>query len=230
MTNSKTFLEAQLELEGLKIVDGNRIVKIRTNHFDIEKKNDLESPKVIAVKFDDNTEVFYSKSLSLKTINELEKLDKQLFFQEAEKISKILQKYARLKECRHYVTYVFPENFETESENTKIFVGSDDELVKEFDESFYNAFPMIYATMQGGKPVSCCVSSRESDKAGEAWIFTLPEYRKQGFGREAVKLWAKELQKNNKFPFYTHETSNIASQKLAEKLKLKRIFETISYE
>jgi len=230
MSNSKTFLEAQLELEGLKITDDNKIVKIQTNHFDIEKKNDSESPKVMAVKFDYKIEVFYSKLLPLEIVSKLEQLDKKTFFQETEKISEILQKNNQFNDLGHYVAYIFPESFEMENTDTKVFTGSDDELIKEFDESFFKKFPMVYATMKGGKIVACCVSSRESDRAGEAWIFTLPEYRKQGFGFKAVQLWAKELQKKGKFPFYTHEVSNIASQKLAERLELKKVFETISYE
>lgn len=230
MNNSKTFLEAQLELEGLKIIDSNKIEKIQTSHFDIEKKNDSAPPKVMVVKFDDKIEVFYSKLLPLEIVVELEKIDKKAFFQETEKISEILQKGDQFNDFGHYVAYIFHQSFEMDSKNTKVFTGSDDELIKEFDESFFKKFPMVYATIKENKIVACCVSSRENDRAGEAWIFTLPEYRKQGFGLKAVQLWAKELQKKEKIPFYSHEISNIASQKLAEKLMLKKVFETISFE
>lgn len=228
--NAKIFLEAQLGLEGLKVVNGNRIVKIQAIHFNIEKNKNAEPPKVIAINFENKISVFYSDLISNMLLADLERLEKYDFIGNQEKVTKILKENNQFEELGHYIAYVFPKNIEVDFDKTQVFVGSEDETIKEFDTSFYQKYPMVYATMKDGKIVACCVSSRENDLAGEAWIFTLPEHRKQGFGLKAVQLWASELQKNGKIPFYTHKRSNIASQKLAEKLNLIKVFKSITYE
>lgn len=227
--NIKTFLETQLGLEGLKIINGNRIVKIQTNHFDIEKDNNSKTPKIMAINFGDKIEIFYSKLISNNLFSELERLEKQNFIHDPNKIAEVLKKFNQFEEYCHFVTYIFPQNIEIDIKNTKIFIGSENEEIKKFDPSFYEKYPMVYAVIQNENIVSCCVSSRENDSAGEAWVFTHPDFRKQGFGFTAVNLWASELQKN-KIPLYTHEVTNIASQKLADKLNLSKVFENVIYE
>lgn len=226
----KPCFQAQLSLEGLQIVNNNRIVKIHTDHFDIEKNENSEPPKIIAVNFGKEINIFYFDKMPNNLVADLEKLEKHSFINEQDKIIEILKRNSQFNEAGHSIAYVFPSDIQVDNENTKIFIGSDDKAIKKFDLTFYDKYPMVYAAMQNNEIVACCVSSRENNKAGEAWIFTLPKYRKQGFGLKAVQLWASELQKQGKIPLYTHEISNIASQKLAEKLNLIKVFENVSYE
>ncbi len=226
----KSCFQVQLELEGLQVIKGNKIIKISTNYFDIEKNKNSDPPKIIAVNFGKEINIFYSDKLEKNIVIDLEKLEKNSFINEQEKIIDILKRNNQFNEVGRYIVYIFPNNIKMDTENTKIFIGSDDLAIKKFDPTFYDKYPMIYAAMQNDEIAACCVSSRESDKAGEAWIFTLPKYRKKGFGLKAVQLWASELQKNDKIPIYTHEISNIASKKLAGKLNLIKIFEIVNYE
>lgn len=228
--NPKTLFLAQLELEGLQIINGNRIVKVPTDHFDIEKRENTEPPKVIAVNFGKEINIFYFDKMPDSIVTDLEKLEKHSFIGEQDKIIEILRRNNQFNKANYSISYVFPSAIEVDRESTKIFIGSEDEAIKQFDPTFYRKYPMVYAAMQGDEIVACCVSSRESDKAGEAWIFTLPKFRKQGFGFKAVQLWASELQKQGKIPLYSHEISNIASQELARKLDIIKVFENVSYE
>lgn len=228
--NPKPCFYAQIGLEGLQIVNGNKIVKIHTDHFDIEKNENAKPPKVIAVNFGKEINIFYSNTMPNSLVANLEELKKHSFIDEQKKVIDILKENKQFNEAEHYIAYVFPNDVKVNTKNTKIFIGSDDEAIKKFDPTFHKKYPVVYAVMQDNEIAACCVSSRENDKAGEAWIFTLPKYRKQGFGLKAVQLWAIELQKKGKIPFYTHEVSNIASQKLAEKLNLIKVFENVSYE
>lgn len=227
--NSKVFFQTQLELEGLQIISGNRIKGFQNEYFDIEKKENTDPPKVIAVNFGKEVDVFYSNLMPENLVFDLEKFDKNDFIGKKEKITDFLIRNNQSSEISESITYIFPNNIKVNYENAKIFSG-DEELIKKFDPAFYNKYPAIYAILQNNEIVACCVSARENDKAGEAWIFTLPKYRKQGFGLRAVQLWANELQKQGKIPFYSHEISNIASQKLAERLGLKKVFEIVSYD
>lgn len=222
---NRKYFEIQLALEGLQIDCNNKIKKLDVDHFDIEKKEDKKIPQVIVLQVDNSIEIFYSELLNNSVINTLEKLNKEDFINNTQKVEKILN-----CEVGNYVTYRLPKLFNIDSENTAEFKNSDDIKLKEFDESFYRVFPKAYVVMTDIKVVSCCVSSRESDNAGEAWIYTLPEYRKKGYGSTAVKLWANDLISNNKIPFYSHEKNNINSKMLAEKLGLKKVFETKVYE
>ncbi|MCF7794015.1 MAG: GNAT family N-acetyltransferase [Candidatus Cloacimonetes bacterium] len=228
--NPKPCFHAQIGLEGLQIVNGNRIVKIHTDHFDIEKNENAKPPKIIAVNFGKEINIFYSDKMPNSLVANLEKLEKHSFLDEQEKVIEILKRNKQFNEAGHYIAYIFPSDIQVDTENTKIFIGSEDEAIKQFDPTFYKKYPIVYATIQNDEIAACCVSSRENNKAGEAWIFTLPKYRKQGFGLKAVQLWASELQKQGKIPLYTHEISNIASQKLAEKLDLIKVLENVSYE
>ncbi len=226
----KFCFQEQLSLEGLKIIEGNRIKKFNTDHFDIEKNESKNPPKIVAVNFGDEINIFYSDLMPNNLVANLEKLEKRIFIDKQGQVVDILKENNQFHECGHCIVYAFPSNIEVDYSNTKIFTNSKDQAVKNFDSSFYNKYPTIYAAMQNDKIFACCVSSRENDKAGEAWIYTSPKYRKQGFGLKAVQLWASELRKNGKTPLYTHEISNVASQKLAEKLGLVKVFESINYE
>lgn len=229
-SDPKYCFQVQLELEGLQTVKGDRIVKVPVDHFDVERREDAEPPKIIAVDFCGEINIFYSILMPEDLVADLEKLDSQSFIKEQEKIADILKRNNQSAEISGlHAAYTFPGNVNVDLDNTKIFSGND-EAVRKFDPTFFGRCPTVYAAMQNGEIAACCVSSRESDKAGEAWIFTLPKYRKQGFGLKAVQLWASELQKQGKIPFYTHKADNIASQKLAEKLNLAKVFESVSYE
>jgi RimJ/RimL family protein N-acetyltransferase len=228
--SSQVCFQAQLELEGLQIIDNKKIIRIPTHHFDIEKDKESAQPKLIAMRDKTEITVFYSEEILKQGVADFDARDKESFFYEKDAIIDMLKNKNQLSEVAHSLVYVFPKKIETHAENTKIFVGSHDEAIQKFDSSFYNAFPMVYAALCNNEIAACCVSARESDSAGEAWIFTLPQYRKQGFGIQAVLLWASELQKQNKIPFYSHDITNIASQKLAEKLGLIKVFETVFYE
>ncbi|HOO67921.1 MAG TPA: GNAT family N-acetyltransferase [Bacilli bacterium] len=222
---NRKYFEIQLALEGLQIDNRNRIKKLDVNHFDIEKEVDKRIPQVIALQIDNSISVFYSELLNISVINTLEKLNKGDFINDTSKVTKILN-----CEVGNYVTYIFPKSFNIDSNDIVEFKNSDDIKLKEFDESFYRVFPKAFAVMKDNKVVSCCVSSRESNNAGEAWVYTLPEYRKKGYGTTVVKVWANDLIKNKKVPFYSHEKNNICSKLLAEKLELRKVFETKVYE
>jgi len=223
------YFEKQLSMEGLRI-QGNRIYTTETNNFDIERTDDRVPPKIIFFIDEKEYKFYYSNLLSDEVVLKLEEVFKTKELRDDTKVKEILEPIYGDLNIGHYVTYVFNKLDDFNEENTIIIPNSDDIRIKEFEKSFYKVFPKSYAVLNNDKVISCCVSARENDEAGEAWILTLLDYRRKGYGSTAVKLWAKDLMDNNKIPFYSHEVHNISSRKLAKSLGLKKVFEIISYE
>ena len=127
-------------------------------------------------------------------------------------------------EAGHYKTYVFAS--QPASATDLLCLSKHDSRVKAFGfDGFANE---VYAIEQNGILVSACVSTRENKVCGEAWVYTLPEYRKHGFAQKVVSAWAKSLLEAGKVPFYSHDIKNTASANLARKLGLLPVFEQIT--
>jgi RimJ/RimL family protein N-acetyltransferase len=80
-----------------------------------------------------------------------------------------------------------------------------------------------------GQIVSTCSSSRENERAGEAYVYTRPECRGRGYGRQATAAWAYYMQEQGKLPFYSHRLDNLASQGVARSLNLQPCFCLVAY-
>jgi GNAT superfamily N-acetyltransferase len=67
---------------------------------------------------------------------------------------------------------------------------------------------------------SLCCSSRENDKAAEAWVETEPFHRRRGYARAVVAAWACSVRDAGKVALYTHSEDNVASAAVAASLRL----------
>lgn len=84
----------------------------------------------------------------------------------------------------------------------------------------------MFGIVVGGRVVSACESARENRRCGEAWVWTLAEYRRRGFARQVTTAWAYALQGQGKRPFYSHKVGNVASEAVARRLGLT-LFQTV---
>jgi GNAT superfamily N-acetyltransferase len=82
--------------------------------------------------------------------------------------------------------------------------------------------PMI-AMVADGRAVSICTSVIAANTVHEAGVETLPDYRRRGFGVQAVAGWAHAVQASGTTPFYATTFDNVASQRLAARLGLSLI-------
>lgn len=80
--------------------------------------------------------------------------------------------------------------------------------------------PMV-VTVHQGAAVSVCAAVRRSDAALEAGVETVPEFRRRGFGRHAVRRWIAEVRRIGLEPLYSTSWQNEASQHLALSLGLE---------
>lgn len=87
----------------------------------------------------------------------------------------------------------------------------------------------MYAVIANGRIVSTCQSSPENISAAEAWVRTLPDFRKRGYARQVTAAWAYQLQQRGKIPFYSHRWDNTASEGVARGLQLTMYVTEVGY-
>ena len=168
--------------------------------------------------------VYYDESLSSELLKELAATIISIEFPAIYPVFAVLKKQKLQFDVGHYKTYVFPSIL-VKNMDVQCF-SKDNEKVKAF--GFDGFAEQVYVIEREGNVVSACVSTRENDKCGEAWVYTAPEYRNQGFAQNVVNTWAGSLMNVGKTPFYSHKIDNVASANLARRLKLQPVFEEIS--
>jgi RimJ/RimL family protein N-acetyltransferase len=73
-----------------------------------------------------------------------------------------------------------------------------------------------------GVAVSLCYSCRLTDRAAEAGLETMEEYRGRGYAPAVVADWARAVRESGRIPFYSTSWDNLASQAVARKLGLEQ--------
>jgi GNAT superfamily N-acetyltransferase len=94
-------------------------------------------------------------------------------------------------------------------------VGRIDALDRDFD----HVEPWMSMVVDGAA-VASCFSSRLTDRAAEARVDTLEEYRGRGYAPAVVAAWARAVRDSGRVPFYGTSWDNTASQAVARKLNL----------
>src|SRR5262249_545452 len=87
----------------------------------------------------------------------------------------------------------------------------------------------VYAGVMEGQVVGAGVSSRENAVAGEAWVQTLPEFRRRGYAQQTTAAWAGALQQAGKLAFYSHSCDNLASAGVMRRLGLQPYLRDVGY-
>jgi RimJ/RimL family protein N-acetyltransferase len=211
-------LHLQMRLEG----------KVLVNEFfmrQVEMVPDEEMPlMLIAQLANEEFVAYYDEAISIDLQKELAANLPGIEFPEIDRLFAILKSHHLHYEVGHYKTYLFPVQ---PSENMKIIrLSKHDPMVKMF--GFDGFAENIYAIERDGAVVSACVSTRENEKCGEAWVYTDDKYRNQGMAQKVVRAWAGNLMDEGKVPFYSHKISNKISARLARKLGLQPVFEEIA--
>lgn len=165
---------------------------------------------------------YYDETMSLDLQKEL--VAGKMEFPDIDDLIKILLFHNVKFELGHYKTYLFA-SLPAKDEDV-VCLSRHDSRAKAF--GFDGLEENIYAIERNGVLVSACVSTRENDRCGEAWVYTNPEYRYQGLARKVVNAWARDLKNTGKVPFYSHNIENEASASLAKRLGLRPVFEEIT--
>jgi GNAT superfamily N-acetyltransferase len=217
--NPHEYLCLQLRLEGKEIVDGNllRQVEIVPGEY---------IPLMMSVRFaNEGTITYWDGSLRTDLQKELATRVGDTKFPKFVSLFEFLEAQNISFDIGYYKTYLFPAQPEYRCLDVKC-ASRQNPFVQSF--GFGDFAEDVYGIERDGKIVSACVSIRENSQCGEAWVYTDPRYRKQGFAQQTVKAWAQQMSKAGKVPFYSHAIENIASANLAKRLELQPIFEEVS--
>ena len=212
------YLQLQLRLEG-KAVFNKCLLR------QVEAVPGEEVPFLLIAKLaNQEMVVYYDEALSSDLQRELAATISDVQFPNVDAQVDILKKHNLPCEVGHYKTYVFPST--PASDADVLPFSKHDPKVKDF--GFDGFAQHVYAIERNSRLVSACASARENDRCGEAWVYTLPEYRNQGLAQKVVNAWAESLMDSDKVPFYSHKIDNLASANLAAKLGLQPLFEEIA--
>jgi len=217
--NPLDYLRLQLRLEGKEIISQNLLRQV-------EVVPDEEVPLMLIAQLADQNLVYYfDEDLQIELREESTKRISEITFPNIDALATLLQSRNIPFEIGYYKTYIFPEQYASFKDETVNCYSKHDPKTQDF--GFDGLAEQVYAMEQAGKIVSACVSTRENELCGEAWVYTDPEYGHQGFAQKVVSAWAISLISARKVPFYSHKIQNIASANLAKRLGLESVFEEI---
>jgi|SRR5688572_12896009 len=213
------YLHMQLRLEGKCPVGNGRLRQV-------ESVTDEEMPLMLIAQIADGQLLaYYDEALPSELHTELSKRIQNVTFPTIESLLKLLRSKNISFEVGHYKTYIIPSGFAELLDGNVIRLHKDDLSVQAF--GFDSFSEEVYAIECCGGIISACVSTRENEFCGEAWVYTNPEFRNQGNAQKVVGIWAKSLISAGKVPFYSHKIENNPSANLAKCLGLQPVFEEI---
>jgi len=219
--NPLDYLRLQLRLEGKEIIGGNLLRQV-------EVVPDEEVPLfLIAQLADENLVAYFDEESPTELREALQARLSKFSFPNVDTFSSFLQSRNVFFEVGQYKTYIVPEQYASFEDEAVRRFSKQDPKVQHF--GFDGFAESVYAIEQEGKLVSACISTRENDFCGEAWVYTDPEYRNQGLAQKVVGAWAMSLLTDGKVLFYSHKVQNTASANLAKRLSLLPVFEEIVF-
>ncbi|MBD0382209.1 GNAT family N-acetyltransferase [Paenibacillus sedimenti] len=77
-----------------------------------------------------------------------------------------------------------------------------------------------YMVTENNIAVSVCFSARNSDKAAEAGVETLEDYRGKAYAIRVASSWAQAIRQSQRIPLYSTSWDNYSSQSVAKRLRL----------
>lgn len=217
--NLLAYLHLQLRLEGKEVVEGDRLRQV-------EAVPGEDLPLMTLARLADGQVIsYFDQSLPSGLYAELRKLSGEWEFLRIDPLLEFLKSTEISFEVGQYKTYIVPKPAVASTNPDVKNLPSHHPLVQAF--GFGGATGSVCAVARGGSLVSACMSVRENERCGEAWVYTDPQYRHLGFARQVVRAWAHSLLTAGKVPFYSHRITNTASANLAKRLELQPVFEQI---
>ncbi len=184
-----------------------------------------------SVYYHDDTYTTYCRHDLPRAIRErLLALSPIIAFEQPETVETILREHGPIEGRWLGTTFVFPETLAPAAYPDAVELGAaDSDLIEQFDPGLARLSRPVFAIVVDGKIVSACVSARENQEAAEAWVQTLPDFRRHGYACQVTAAWAHHLQRLGKQPFYSHIRENLASQAVARRLGLVPVFDAVGY-
>jgi hypothetical protein len=208
--DANTLIETQLRLECKAVNAEGLLVRIPGPDPD-------DIPRCLVVRHLDNYRVLFRHDLSRHIRERVAMLPPEMVFGDHEAVKKILADDAPVETIWAGKSYIFPS----------ILASADYPDTVRLDRA--TGTRPVYAVRVADQIVATCESVRENDAAAEAWVQTLPEFRRRGYARQVTAAWAQDLLHQGKLPFYSHNMDNLPSQGVARSLGLIQFVEGVGY-
>jgi GNAT superfamily N-acetyltransferase len=212
LSEGRRLLERQLELECVRVENGNTLVPFSCPRPD-------PPPRLLVARYDGVNAMFFRYDLPSRVRREFEHLSNDSpdrLFADEQVVMAILIPDAPCEAVWRGMAYI-----------AAIALGACADAVRLPDVNEIGT--AVFGVILNDRVVSACSSSRENDSSAEAWVWTEPDYRGRGYARQSVAAWAHDLQERGKVPFYSHHIDNIASRKVARTLQFKQFVTTTAY-
>lgn len=136
----------------------------------------------------------------------------------------ILSAHSPIKQIWFGPAYHFPDDITHSPESIPIHINNSSFLQDELqdwisDVPYQQPFMAIIVDEIA---VALCASVRITSTAHEAGVETALSHRRKGYAVKVVSAWAKAVKAIGAVPLYSTSIENIASQKVAESLKLTK--------
>jgi hypothetical protein len=210
MLDVDALITAQLRLECKAVSADGPLVRIPGPDPD-------DIPRCLVLRHSGGYRVLFRGNLAHHICQRITSLPPEVVFGDRQRISAILAEDASVETIWVGRSYVFP----------RTLTRADCPDAVRVDRGG-GARP-VYAVHIAGQIVASCESVREDDTAAEAWVQTLPEFRRRGYARQVTAAWGLDLLCQAKIPFYSHNMDNIASQGVACSLGLVPFIDAIAY-
>ena len=151
-------------------------------------------------------------------------------FSNPDVVKAILDEHSPCKEGFTGQTYQFPDTLDPGQFPDAIRLTEEHRsLIEQYHPGMKTDHRAVFAVLRDGSIVSTCVSARESEQAAEAYVYTVAEHRRRGFGRQVAAAWAGHIRECGKIPLYSHTWENVASRGVAQSLNLLPRFACANY-
>jgi GNAT superfamily N-acetyltransferase len=189
-----------------------------------------EMARVYAYRYEGDYSTYFRWDVSALIRQRIHALGAQAVFHGQEAVKALLATDAPCTEVGTYHTYVVPDTLSPHQFPDVVRVGAVHwRLIEAYHAGMNVTERAVYAVIRDDTIVSTCGSVRENEEAGECYAFTVPEYRRRGYGRQVTAAWGHHLREQGKVAFYSHARENAASQSVARSLGLRLRFIVRTY-
>ncbi len=172
----------------------------------------------------------FREALPTHIRQQLSQLHPEQILNDPETVKTLLAEDAPCEEIMQGKSYLFPNTLTPEDfpDVVQLDATYQSQLEQFSPGEAMSPWP-VYAVIVNGRIVSTCQSSQENTSAAEAWVRTLPDFRKRGYARQVTAAWAYQLQQRGIIPFYSHRLDNTASEAVARSLQLTPYANEVGY-
>jgi GNAT superfamily N-acetyltransferase len=221
--NTVGLIQAQLALECIGLDQDGLLIRIPGSNPD-----DIARVKVF--QYEENYLLYFRHDLSSSIREGIGALGSAVVFRNCEAVKALLAEDSPCTEMFIGRTYIPSASLSSRQFSDVVrLIEAHRPLIEAYHAGMDVTDRAVYAIICDERIASTCTSARENEQAGEAYVYTVPEYRGRGYGRQVTAAWAYHLQEQGKIAFYSHAWDNRASRAVAHSLELQPCYACVNY-